>query len=933
MPKTAPRARPIPSTSDPIPFTLPLTPPDARFAVPTLSADAQLAYDYLSQDGRLSQVALTRLVGEARAGDVLAELTAAWLAVEVPGGLETRSGRAGYLAPVRWVPAAGLLEVEAAARLLSGRSGLLGMFARALDMDSAGALGVMRALVVLGLAQGGPVGATFAFRVHAQDQVHVQETQSCPPDGGQLRLEAKVIEAPVNGEGDRHSVITPTPHTLKAGGERMSRSIPAQFTIEQRQFMTAVTTSRRHLFLRATAGAGKTTTLTEAAWHLEERGVYFAYNRHAVSDLQPRLPDRVRALTLHAHGFRLLQQHLGSPLQILDEKGRLVASTVIPDRTQLHAPAARAWTIAREEGLHLLTPERAKWLADRAQWPAAPDELVDLIPVFHQVGADLWSDAGAADFTDLLWLPVTLGYGMGSLALALVDEAQDLTPLRQRYVLHLLGLNGVSASPGRLIFVGDSDQSIYTWAGADPMALSRLKERVDALELPLSVSFRCPREVVRYARAHSSFIRPAPRAETGTVEHVSAETATYERGDVVLCRTNAPLIRLALELMSRKLSVAVTGRDLAQRLRDGVTEAFPPSFENDAVTDLVRAYLEPVAAPLKVRVSTGDQGARRALTELLDVGRCLRYLAWVVSRRTGVGTQADALTLLGQLCREDAEADVLLASVHRAKGKEWPRVTVLYPELMPLSQGDEAEERAVQFVAVTRAQRVLRFAYGKEAWAAQQLVMPGVLPAAEAEVAPEVPAWAEGLDSALPEPSPVRAVSLPPSSSGGRSILPPLPVGGPTVATVTDPRVEWPLFGGDTPMPMGLVRERLAALAEEDRTLLRMWAEGGLTLLQGVEAPYVGIHEAHLALFERAARQARLAIPAMFGTGVPVCVFEGPLLRVRLARKVRLSGRVLRVALGDLELRFDRLSGELLNGAEPLAPFIRPAELGRLQAS
>ena len=163
MPKTAPRARPIP-------FTPRLTPPDARFAVPTLSADAQLAYDRLSQDGRLSQVALTRLVGEARAGEVLAELTAAWLAVEVPGGLETRTGRAGYIAPVAWVPAAGLLEVEAAARLLSGRSGLLGMFARALDMDSAGALGVMRALVMLGLAQGGPVGATFAFRVHAQDQ-------------------------------------------------------------------------------------------------------------------------------------------------------------------------------------------------------------------------------------------------------------------------------------------------------------------------------------------------------------------------------------------------------------------------------------------------------------------------------------------------------------------------------------------------------------------------------------------------------------------------------------------------------------------------------------------------------------------------------------------------------------------------------------------
>lgn len=87
----------------------------------------------------------------------------------------------------------------------------------------------------------------------------------------------------------------------------MSRSIPAHFTPEQRDFLEVVTDSWRHVFLRATAGAGKTTTLTEAAWQLETQGVYFAYNRHAVTDLQSRLPPRVRALTLHAHGHRLLR--------------------------------------------------------------------------------------------------------------------------------------------------------------------------------------------------------------------------------------------------------------------------------------------------------------------------------------------------------------------------------------------------------------------------------------------------------------------------------------------------------------------------------------------------------------------------------------------------------------------------------------------------
>ncbi|WP_233555397.1 UvrD-helicase domain-containing protein [Deinococcus sp. RM] len=705
-----------------------------------------------------------------------------------------------------------------------------------------------------------------------------------------------------------------------------TRAIPAHFTAEQQRFMAAVRDTRRHLFLRATAGAGKTTTLTEAAWHLDVRGVYFAYNKHAVADLQPRLPERVRALTLHAHGFRLLQDLVAGPLQVQDDKARRLAGLILQAHPKLQAAAARAWTLAREEHLHALTEDLAQRVADRVQWPGAPRDLMELIPLFHEIGAGAWDVEGQADFTDLLWLPVTQGHGAASLPLALVDEAQDLTPLRQAYVRNLLGLMPGQDPAGRLIFVGDSDQSIYMWAGADPLALSRLKTAVDALEFPLSVSFRCPREVVRYARAYSDFITPAPQAKAGVIEHIPAQGATYTRGDVVLCRTNAPLIRLALDLMAQHLSVAVTGRDLARRLREGLDGSLPETFVNDDVTELVRAYLAPLAEPLATRIADGDLGAKRAMTELQDVGRCLRYLGWVVSRKTGEGTQGSALQVLGQLCREDADADVLLASVHRAKGKEWPRVTVLYPELMPMSQGNPTEERAVQFVAVTRAQQVLRFAYGPERWAAQEFVSPGILPPAPEAVMP-VPQPV--VPATLPDP-----VSLvPPCSAPGVPTLPKRPVGGPPVAHLKDPRRSLPLLGGTTPIPVELLLDRLRALAEEDRQLLRTWAADSLALLRGVEAGFVGIHAGHLDLFEQAARQARLPVPALFGTGVGVCVYEGPLVRVRLARTVRITKRAIRVALGEQELRFDRASGELLDGAAPLTPFIRAADLSRLQAS
>ncbi|MFC6663680.1 hypothetical protein [Deinococcus multiflagellatus] len=54
---------------------------------------------------------------------------------------------------------------------------------------------------------------------------------------------------------------------------------------------------------------------------------------------------------------------------------------------------------------------------------------------------------------------------------------------------------------------------------------------------------------------------------------------------------------------------------------------------------------------------------------------------------------------------------------------------------------------------------------------------------------------------------------------------------------------------------------------------------------------------------------------------------------MRLARKLRVTRRAIRLSLGEQELKFDRASGELLNGAAPMTPFILPAELSRLQAS
>ncbi len=698
--------------------------------------------------------------------------------------------------------------------------------------------------------------------------------------------------------------------------------------------MVAVRDTERHLVLRATAGSGKTTTLTEAAWHLDTTRpvVYFAYNKHAVVDVGPRLPPRVSASTLHAYGLRVLCRERQAALDVEEDKSlRLAGVLYAGERVERRVVrvAARAWDAAREQALDGDAHEDdLVALALAAEWPQEQD-LGTLRWVLHgmkRLSLHDWQAGGGPDFTDFLWLPLELGYAEGTLGVALVDEAQDLTPLRQRFVTHLLGLAGHDRRAGRLIAVGDPEQAIYTYAGADPQGLWRLAERLDAQELPLSVSFRCPVSHVHLARNASTFIQAAPQARAGTVEHLAADTATYTRGDVILSRLNAPLVRAALLLMTQNVSVNIRGRDLATRLETAAQDAFPGPFTKDEIKNLVNGLYEKRATPLVKKAEEGDLAAKKGLGELKDLCACLRLLALRAANVAGgTASVTDVMGVLRGLYHEDA--DVLLSTVHRAKGLEWERVTLLYPELMPSPHGDPEEERCVLFVALTRAKDTLRLAYGKESWANGWRVEPAALPESQAapqdlvevEAAPVETVWQTPVEDALPQPLPPR-LKVPAASVEER---------GQHVQRLRDVHVpqavedhrSLPLYVGSDLLPTSALRERLEALLEEPRPALREWAEGSLTLLRSVGSRSVQVNAATLKQVERAASQARLAVPlmqALTGKQVAVVVFDHHFARVRAGQVTRRGERVWSVTVDGQAFRFDPRTGELLG--EPFTP-------------
>lgn len=98
------------------------------------------------------------------------------------------------------------------------------------------------------------------------------------------------------------------------------------------------------------------------------------------------------------------------------------------------------------------------------------------------------------DFTDMLSIALNEGY-VRSRQLVIVDEAQDLSPLQWQLVARW------GSAAQRVVLVGDPDQAIHEWCGADAGALARYAMRPGFAARRLARSYRVPAVVHQLARA------------------------------------------------------------------------------------------------------------------------------------------------------------------------------------------------------------------------------------------------------------------------------------------------------------------------------------------------------------------------------------------------------------------------------------------------
>ena len=493
---------------------------------------------------------------------------------------------------------------------------------------------------------------------------------------------------------------------------------------QQTKFFDWITNGRGHAILEAVAGAGKTTTLVKAIELMPGDIAVLVFNKKLAEEISSKLTSEddpfgsssnAHASTFHSAGFSALRR-TGRP-RVDGDKCKGIARMLIETREgvdQLQNPRLRAaspvalWLVSLAKNrLLTMTSDVEEWHDilnhHNTQLPGGvtPDLVVEFA---RDILDESMQQTGRVDFDDMIYLPVVQNLRVRQFDWVLIDEAQDTNPARRV-------LAGRMLKPGgRLVAVGDPQQAIYGFTGADNDALDQIRREYDAITLPLSVTFRCPRAVVHHARSFGAQIEAAPDASTGHVIHTNEKhmIETIERMDAegrsntaILCRVTKCLVRLCYQFIRNGIPARIEGRAIGEGLIKLATKW--SVHELSDLDDRLEAYRE---REVRRAIEKEDESWAERVTDQVDT---LQLLIELTNSR-GNHTVPDLVWVIKELFEDDVSSrDMLtLATVHRAKGLEWETVYLLgRKELMPSPWAEQKwmqeQEWNLVYVAITRA--------------------------------------------------------------------------------------------------------------------------------------------------------------------------------------------------------------------------------------
>ena len=473
--------------------------------------------------------------------------------------------------------------------------------------------------------------------------------------------------------------------------------MPFTPTPEQLAIVEAATSTSENLLISALAGAAKTSTLVLMAEALVNQPILcLAFNKKIAVEMKERLPSWCQAQTLNSLGHRAWGAFTRKRITLEARKNYNIFNAWVRENLE-DDEREEFWEDYQETFNAITSGKTVGWVPDATYNPSfharlCPDDeffdWLDFRPSENQrrciiecsitnikQGLDGLIDYDDQIFLSTVFRPCTFPY----FHTIFVDEAQDLSALNHQMLFKLS-----KAGRARVIAVGDACQAIYGFRGAHEDSMQLLKERFKMHELTLSISFRCPRAVVRAAHWRAPHMQWPEWAIEGEVRHLKGwGSADIPDMAAIICRNNAPLFSLAMQLLRDGRYPEIVGTDFAKRILKIFEKLGQPSMPIDQVELAIGLYIERERQKKK----DGDK--------LNDLHQSLLVFC------EGAKDLADVMARIQRIF--NSAGPIKLMTGHKSKGLEFHTVFFLDEHLI----GERGQELNLRYVIQTRAQQTL----------------------------------------------------------------------------------------------------------------------------------------------------------------------------------------------------------------------------------